>query len=711
MSRKTLVALSLISLSAIAWFGFDLGQHLTFGALANLRDATQSRYADAPLMVALGYFLVYVILTAVSFPGAAIMTLLGGAVFGLGLGTLLVSFASTLGASAAMLLARYLFRDVVRRRFSAQAERIDAGVEAEGAFYLFALRLVPIFPFFAVNLAMSLTSMRTWTYMWVSQLSMLPATLVFVNAGTELAALDSMRGILAPEFIASFTALGLLPLVSKRVLNHLRTSRLQRDFDKPRSFDRNLVVIGAGAAGLVSSYIAATVRAKVTLIERERMGGDCLYTGCVPSKALLRSATIASHMRRAGEFGIQAVEPEIDFPAVMRRVHASIAKIEPHDSVERYTGLGVECIAGEARIVSPWSVEVNGETLTTRAIIIATGARPAVPAIPGLDQIEFLTSDSLWSLQTLPARLVILGGGPIGCELAQAFARLGAKVTLVERSERLLARDDEAGAILVAQALSADGVELRLGCEASAVTPTPSGGELRYLGPSGEQSVEFDRLLVAVGRVPNVTGFGLEELGIKVGASGVVETDAYLQTVHPNIYACGDVAGPFQFTHTAAHQAWHACVNALFGGWRKFAVDYSAIPRVTYTDPEVAAVGLGVAEAHAANRAIELTEYGLDDLDRAIVEGEDRGFVKVLTEPGSDRILGAVVVGAHAGELIAEFTLAIRNSIGLKKVLGTVHAYPTLMEANKYVAGNWSKAHAPQRLLQWLARYHQWLRK
>lgn len=721
MKQKPFIVVAIAAVVAVAWFGLDLGSYLNFTAVAELSNDVQTHYAEAPITVVAGFFAAYVLLTAVSFPGAALLTLLGGAMFGLSLGSLLVSFASTLGATAAMLLARYLFRDVVRKRFAAQVERIDAGVDAEGAFYLFALRLVPVFPFFAVNLAMALTSMRTWTYLWVSQVSMFPATLVFVNAGTELAALDSMQGILAPGFIASFTALGLLPLLSRRVLKKVRAARVQRGYDKPKQFDCNLVVIGAGAAGLVSAYIAATVRAKVTLIERERMGGDCLYTGCVPSKALLRAASIAAHMRNANEFGIGAVEPTVDFAAVMARIQRSIAKIEPHDSVERYSALGVECLSGEARVTSPWTVEVNGQSLSTRAIIIATGAKPFIPPIPGLESINYLTSDTLWDLTELPKHLVILGGGPIGCELGQAFARLGARVTIVERASRLLGRDDEAAAQLVASALCDDGVELLLSAQATQFSARGAGGIVHYelSDPSADANsdgsgtvgeIEFDQVLVAVGRTPNIAGFGLEDLGINGAAGGVVETNGYLQTVHPNIYACGDVAGPYQFTHTAAHQAWFACVNALFGGWRRFAADYSVIPRVTYTDPEVASVGLTEIDARAQGREIDVTEYGLDDLDRAIVEGTDRGYVKVLTQAGSDRVIGASITGQHAGELIAEFTLAMRHGIGLKKILGTVHAYPTMMEANKYVAGNWSRANAPQRILGWLEGYHRWLR-
>ena len=713
MSRKTIIAIIVIALLVGLYVGLDLGRHFTFAAMSTYRADAQAWFASAPWQTAGIFFAVYVVSTALSFPGAAVLTVLGGAIFGVVYGTLIISFASTLGATLAMLLARYLFRDAVHRRFYTQIEGIDGGMRDEGPFYLFALRLVPVFPFFAVNLAMALTKVRALTFAWVSQIGMLPGTIVFVNAGTELAQLQSLDGILAPGFILSFTALGLLPLLSRRVLDRVRAARIQQAFQKPKRFDRNLIVIGAGAAGLVSAYIAATVRAKVTLVERAHMGGDCLNTGCVPSKALIRAAKAAHEVRTSTRFGIHAEPPTVDFSAVMRHVHDAVRSIEPHDSVERYTSLGVECVQGEAQVISPWRVEINGEALTTRSIIIAAGARPTVPPIPGLDGVDYLTSDTLWGLTEQPGHLVVLGGGPIGCELAQSFARLGSRVTIIEMASRVLSREDGDAAALVSDAMIADGVTVETGARATGVVAAADGrrdGTLTINRDDGEQTIQFDALLVAVGRTPNVTGYGLEKLGIESGPGGVVATNSYLQTVHPNIFACGDVAGPMQFTHVAAHQAWFAAVNALFGHWRRFAADYNVIPRVTYTDPEVAGVGLSEAQASDEGREFEVTEYGLDDLDRAIVDGNARGFVRVVTLAGSDRILGATIVGAGAGELIAEFTLAMRHGIGLKKILGTTHAYPTMMEANRYVAGNWSKAHAPTRVLAWLQRYHAWRR-
>jgi pyruvate/2-oxoglutarate dehydrogenase complex dihydrolipoamide dehydrogenase (E3) component len=513
--------------------------------------------------------------------------------------------------------------------------------------------------------------------------------------------------------------LGLFPLLAKAGVAWLERRKVYAKWTKPRSFDRNLVVIGAGAGGLVSSYIAAAVKAKVTLIEGHKMGGDCLNFGCVPSKALIRSAKMARQLKKAHELGVADAAGRVDFAAVMKRVQGVIADIEPHDSVERYTGLGVEVLQGHARITSPWTVEVTladgrKQTLTTKNIVIAAGASPFVPPIPGLKEAGFLTSDTVWGLTELPLRLVVLGGGPIGSELAQSFARLGSAVTQVEMAPRIMVREDPEVSELVTASLRADGVNVLTGHQAVRVEVV--NGEKRLIAKTSAKTgdaevvIPFDELLCAVGRSPRVTGYGLEELGIPLTPRKTIETNAYLQTPYPNIYAVGDVAGPFQFTHTAAHQAWYAAVNALFGRFRKFKADYSVIPWATFTDPEVARVGLSESEAKEQGVAYEVTKYGIDDLDRAIADGTAHGFVKVLTVPGKDKILGVTIVGEHAGDLLAEYVLAMKHGLGLNKILGTIHTYPTLAEANKYVAGEWKRAHAPQKLLQWVGRYHAWER-
>ncbi len=698
-----------------AWRHFELGALLTLDNLKASRDALQAQVQARPLATAASFFAVYVAAAALSIPGALILTLAAGAMFGLGWGLLLVSFASSLGALLAFLAARYLLRDTIQARFGHALAPINDGVRKDGTFYLLTLRLVPVFPFWLINLLMGLTPMGAGRFYAVSQVGMLAGTVVYVNAGTQLAAIQSPGDVLSPGLLGSFVLLGLFPLLAKAGVGWLERRKVYANWTKPARFDRNLVVIGAGAGGLVSAYIGAAVKAKVTLVEGHKMGGDCLNFGCVPSKALIRSAKMARQLKKAHEWGVADAAGRVDFAAVMRRVHGVIRDIEPHDSVERYTALGVEVLQGHARITSPWTVNVtlaDGrlQTLTTKNIVIAAGASPFVPPIPGLKEAGFHTSDTLWGLTELPRRLVVLGGGPIGSELAQSFARLGSAVTQVEMAPRILVREDPEVSDLVSASLRADGVNLLTGHQAVRVEVVDDEKRLIAKHGDAEVVIPFDELLCAVGRSPRVSGYGLEELGIPLSARKTIETNAYLQTLYPNIYAVGDVAGPYQFTHTAAHQAWYAAVNALFGRFRKFKADYRVIPWATFTDPEVARVGLSESEAKEQGIACTVTRYGLDDLDRAIADGTTHGFVKVLTVPGKDRILGVTIVGEHAGDLLAEYVLAMKHGLGLNKILGTIHTYPTLAEANKYVAGEWKRAHAPQKLLQWVARFHAWER-
>ena len=713
--RSSKIALIAVAAALIAaFFAFDLGQYFRLDYLKSQQAAMDLFYRANPLLTALAFFTLYVVVTAVSLPAAGIMTLAAGAIFGLAWGSLIVSFASSLGATLAFLASRFLFRDWIRLKFGDKLGAIDAGVKREGGFYLFTLRLVPAFPFFVINLALGLTSMKAWTFYWVSQLGMLAGTVVYVNAGTQIAGIASPGGILSPGLIGSFALLGIFPLLAKRIVDMIKARKVYAGWAKPARFDRNLVVIGAGSAGLVTAYIAAAVKAKVTLIEKHKMGGDCLNTGCVPSKALIRSAKFISHVKRAHELGIRSASATFDFAEVMERVQRVVKTVEPHDSVERYTELGVECIAGEARITTPWSVEVKTaggtQTLTARAIVIAAGARPFVPPIPGIELVGCYTSDDVWNLRTLPRRLVVLGGGPIDSELTQCFARFGSQVTQVEMLPRILMREDPEVSDRVMQRFRAEGVNVLVNHKARQFI-LEAGEKVLVCEHEGEEvRVPFDALLCAVGRVANTSGYGLEELGIPLAQTRTVETNAYLQTLYPNIYACGDVAGPYQFTHTAAHQAWYAAVNALFGGFRKFRADYSVIPWATFTDPEVARVGLNETEAREQGIAYELSVFDLAELDRAIADEEAQGFVKVLTVPGADKILGCTIVGEHAGDLIAEYVAAMRHGLGLNKILGTIHIYPTLAEANKYAAGVWKRNHAPQKLLAWAGRFHAWRR-
>ncbi|MFM5859273.1 FAD-dependent oxidoreductase [Aeromonas veronii] len=714
--NRTRLLLALLMGSLIGtFFALDLGRYLTLDAL-QAQQAAVAQWVDSHFVSAsLLFVLIYVLSTALSLPGASLLTLGGSAVFGVAWGLLLVSFASTLGATLAFLSARFLLRDWVTARFGDKLATFQSGMAKEGAFYLLSLRLIPIFPFFLVNLLMGLTPIRVSTYYWVSQLGMLPGTFVYVLAGSELANLTSTGNILSPGLMVALTLLGLMPMLLKGLQRRLTLHRLHAPYRKPTRYDYNLLVIGAGAGGLVTSYIAAAVKAKVALIEKHKMGGDCLNSGCVPSKALIRSARFAAEQRKADELGFSPSHSRADFAAVMERVAEVIKEVEPHDSIERYQGLGVECIEGEARLVSPWEVEVNGQRLASRHIVIATGARPLVPKLPGLDQVPYLTSDSLWQLRTPPRRLLVLGGGPIGCELAQSFALLGIPVTLVELSEQLLPREDREVADALAGQMSRDGVQLLTGWRAERADYLPAAEgdlpiQLQLRRGDETQVVEGDQLLLALGRVANVSGFGLEALGVELAPRGTIAVDGFLATNFPSILAVGDVAGPYQFTHFAAHQAWYAAVNALFGQFKRFRADYRVIPAATYTTPEIARVGLNRKEAEAQGIPFEATRFELAELDRAIADGERHGFVEVLTVPGKDTILGATIVGTHAGERIAEFVLAMRHRLGLGKILGTIHAYPTLMEGNKYVAGEWKRAHQPTRVLALLARYHRWRR-
>jgi len=695
----------------VTFFGLNLNQYLSLDYFSQQKANILNLYAQHPTLFAGIYFVVYVIVTAISLPSAAIITLIGGAIFGLVNGTVLVSFASTIGATFSFLIARTLLRDSVEKRFANTFETINKGAEKKEAFYLLGLRLIPLIPFVAVNLFMGLTSIKTSRYFIVSQLGMLPGTLVFVYAGTQLVQVDPISDVAAPILFLSFALLGVFPILAKKLLDLMQTKLIYQQFDKPKSFDANIVVIGAGSAGLVTSYIAAATKAKVILIEKHLMGGDCLNTGCVPSKALIRSAKMMSYYSRASEFGLSVKDITADFPAVMERIQRVISEVAPHDSIERYTLLGVDCLQGTATIIDPYRVEINGKIITTQNIVIGTGARPAMPEIEGIRTVPFYTSDTIWSLREKPNKMLVIGSGPIGCELAQSFHRLGIHVTLLNRSDRIMPKEDIEISNYVKNKLIADGLDLKLGYLPKEFIHQNGHSQLLAAKNNDSIMIDFDCVLIATGRQANVTGFGLEELGIELKPNGTISVNEYLQTKYPNIYACGDVAGPYQFTHAAAYQAWFAAVNALFGSFKQFKVNYKAIPWATFTDPEVARVGLNEQEAIAQNINYEITRYGIDELDRAIADGENHGEVKILTQVGKDKILGVTIVGHHAGDLITEYVTAMKHNLGLKKILGTIHIYPTLAESNKYAAGEWKRAHIPKLAIKWLSKWHRWKRK
>ncbi len=704
MPARKFVIVLLLLVVLIAYALLDVQRYLSL-------DFFQSIYNEQPLATALTYFFLYILVAGLSLPGAALLTMIGGIIFDFWIALLLVSFASAIGATIAFLLSRYLLRDWVQAKFSRYLNVINRGIADDGAYYLFSLRLIPLFPFWIINLVMGLVPIKTTTFYWVSQIGMLAGTAVFVNAGSSIGAVEtfSVEGVFTPSLVFSFVLLGLFPFAARQFLAGMQQHRGLRRYQRPKRFDANLVVIGAGSAGLVSAYIAATVNAKVVLIEKTAMGGDCLNTGCVPSKALIRAAKSVKEVERASEFGINVAKPSVDFTRVMDRVRDVIKTIEPHDSVERFTQLGVDCVQGNARLKSPWQVDIDGREIVAEKIILATGASPIVPTIPGIEMVNPLTSENLWSLQALPERLLIVGGGAIGCELGQAFQRLGSKVTLVESLPRILPKEDADIAQRVGEQLLGEGMRLLTGYTVSAFDTDDNQHSAQLTSGGSEQlTLGFDRVLFAVGRTANTAGFGLEELGVLLNDDGTVKVDKYLQTSCPTIFACGDVAGPYQLTHAAGHQAWTASVNALVGQFKKFPADYRVMPQVIFTDPPLARVGINELDAKGQGIEIEVTEYDLSDLDRAITDGDAKGIVKVITAPGTDRILGATILGAQAGELITEFVTAMKHGLGLNKLLGTIHSYPTLSEANKYVAGEWKRKHVPELLLRWAAKYYRW---
>ena len=705
-SKKIIIAVIITVFSL--WYGFDLNQYASLDQIKALQQTSGDYINQHQAFAMFVFFISYVVITGFSLPGAVLLTLLGGGLFGFGYGLLLISFASSIGATLAFLVSRYLLRDYVQKKFGARLDAINKGIEKEGNFYLFSLRLIPVFPFFLINILMGLTNISTRNFYLVSQVGMLAGTAVYVWAGTQLSEINSLSGIASPSLLSALVLLGVFPWIAKRGLAMFTQRKHYARWDKPKSYDRNMIIIGAGAGGLVSAYIAAAVKSKVTLVEKHRMGGDCLNTGCVPSKALIRSAHAVAEIGRANEFGIDAEIKNINFESVMGRIQKVIKTIEPHDSIARYSAMGVECLTAEAHIIDPWRVQIGEQILTTKNIVVATGARPIVPSILGLVDVPYLTSDTLWELTEQPCRLLVLGGGPIGCEIAQSFARLGSSVTQVEMAEQLLGREDSDAVAVVQAELQVDGVTILLGNKVERFVN--EDGQYSAVLSNGD-SVAFDQVFLALGRQANTRGFGLEALDLAITDRGLIEINEFQQTSIPNIYAVGDVSGPYQLTHVAAHQAWYAAVNALFGSLKKFATDYRVIPAVTYTYPELARVGMNENEAKQAGLLYQVTKYEIDDLDRAITDAETKGFVKVITAANSDKILGVTIVATHAGELLAEYTLAMKYKLGLNKVLGTIHPYPTMSEANKYVAGNWKRNNSPEKLLAWVETFHRYMRK
>ncbi|MFC7536756.1 FAD-dependent oxidoreductase [Sphingomonas sp. GCM10030256] len=673
--------------------------YLSLEALKGGSEALRQWIAAHPVLAPAAFAAAYLLVVALSLPGAAVMTLAGGALFGLVGGTVLASLSSTAGATLAMLSARFLARDWVAQRFPKAVQAIDQGIERDGSLYLLSLRLAPIFPFFLINLAIGLTAMPAGRFFLLTMAGALPGTIVYTAAGTALASIDSLGDVLSPKLLGAFLALALLPLVGKAASGWLQRRRALHGFRRPRRFDANLIVIGAGSGGLVASLVAAELKAKVILVERGEMGGDCLNTGCVPSKSLLRAAKAAAEVRRAGRFGVEAELCAVDFRNTMAHLRGAIAAIAPNDSVERFRGLGVDVRQASARLVDPWTIEIDSrERLTARAILLATGADPVVPLIPGLAESGFVTSETLWDrldqFDRVPQRVAILGTGPIGCELGQALGRLGADVTLVSHAERILDRDEPEASAIVAQALATDGVTILTGRKVERSTTSA-------LHLDTGEAIPFDLLIVAAGRKPHLRGLGLEDLGLDPDTLAV---DGRGRGPFGHVFVAGDAAGGPQFTHYAGHSGAIAGINALLGPLGRLKLD-TLVPRVTYTSPEVASIGMTGADAPAD---AEIATFDVAHNDRNIADAGAPGMVKLVVRKG--RVLGATIVADHAGELIMPWVLAIKRRIPLSQMMSVIYPYPTLSEVSRAAAGEWRRAHRPERVLRLAELFHSWRR-
>ena len=701
---------ALLLIAAISCFAFILlsasGIDWSLAGLREQQNELAQAFHAQPLHFASLFFAFYIIVTALSLPMATILTLAAGAIFGFSKGLIIVSFASTIGASLAFLIARYIARDWIQMRYSNALEKINRKVEEEGALYLFFLRMVPLFPFGLVNVAMAMTPIRLGTYYWVSQLGMLPATMVYVNACAQLASIHSAHDILSGELIFSFLLLGLLPLVTNKFMHYLRQRRAYQGFQRPSHFDYHNIVIGGGAGGLVAAYSSATLQAKVALIEASKMGGDCLNTGCVPSKSILRSAKYVHSLNQAQHYGVAKVDYQLQFADIRQRIMQKIERIAPKDSRQRYRELGVDCIQGQAKVISPWQVEVNGKTLNTRNITIATGARPCTLDLPGLSEITYYTSDTIWSLQELPSELLIIGAGPIGCELAQAFQRLGAQVSMVFPSGHILNREDPELAAVAEEALVADGIELLPHFKSLRCETTAAGSCLIGEQNGNTKQLNFSHLLIAVGRQANLAG--LEALALETNEQGRLVSNDTMQTRFNNVYTCGDVTSPLNYTHVAAHQGWYAAANASFAPFKRFRCSLDHVPLAIFTDPEIASLGLNEIQAKQKQIDYKLTRFDMNEIDRAITDEHDTGFIKVLTPVNSDKILGVQIVAEGASELIHEFVLARTHGLGLNKILQSIHLYPSRSEINRFVAGKWRRERFSDRAKQLLQRYQAW---
>lgn len=693
----------------------------------------------------------YVVATVLFVPGS-LLTLGAGAVFGVALGSVCVSISATLGATAAFLVGRYLARDAIARKIEKHEKfaTIDRAVADEGWKIVLLTRLSPVFPFTLLNYAFGLTRVKLSHYVLASWIGMIPGTVMYVYLGSlvNVGAGHRQRttgewvlygvGLLATVTVTVFVTrlarralakkIGSTETVqsSKEIMSVPSAPVLVRPADAhnarlvsnvhPPDWQNpspapcyNLVVIGAGTAGLVTAAGAAGLGAKVALVEKSLLGGDCLNVGCVPSKAVIRSGRAVFDAKEAGPFGVRVGKPvEIDFSAVMERMRKLRADLSPHDSAQRFANLGVDVFLGEARFASPDTVEVAGQTLRFKRAVIATGARAVEPPILGLAEAGYLTNETVFNLTQRPARLAVIGGGPIGCELAQAFQRLGSQVSLLHKNAHLLDREDMEAAALVQKAFIREGVALHLNATITRVERS-AGGKLVYYEAQGkEETLAVDEILAGAGRAPNIEGLNLEAAGVRYDRRKGVLVNDCLQTSNPHIYGAGDVCLAWKFTHAADFSARIVIQNALFLGRKKAST--LTMPWCTYTDPEIAHVGL--YERDARERGVEVDTYVREfkEVDRAVLDGEEDGFVKFHVKKGHDEILGATIVARHAGEMISEISVAMAARIGLGKLASVIHPYPTQAEALRQCGDAYNRTRLTPTVKKWMGRWLAWQR-
>jgi pyruvate/2-oxoglutarate dehydrogenase complex dihydrolipoamide dehydrogenase (E3) component/uncharacterized membrane protein YdjX (TVP38/TMEM64 family) len=704
-----------------------------------------------PVLVAVVY-----VLCTVAFVPASALTIGSGTLFGLKTGFIVVIIGANLGALCSFLLARSFLRQKVATWAAGNAKfrALDQAIGRQDFKMVLLTRLTPVFPFVLLNYFLGLTAVRTGAYVLANLIGMLPAMFLFVYIGA--ATRDALAGDTADFYQQVFKYLGLAATIALLVVMTRIARKALREAEQaeegsvvlgkprldgryqPMPFDKmilegdihdrillgnchppgwvnptpsrkyNLVVLGGGTAGLVSAAGAAALGAKVALIERNLMGGDCLNVGCVPSKSLIRASRAWHEVLGGTRFGVSlAGEPKIDFAAVMARMRKLRADISEHDSVERFSKLGVEVFIDNGRFAGPNAIEVDGAKLQFDRAVIASGARAAVPTLPGLEESGFYTNETIFTLTELPRRVAVIGAGPMGCELAQSFQRFGSEVSLLTHGGEILPKEDGDAAAIVRRQMEEDGVRIVTGAELERVSATGSGKKLNLSVGDRKAEIECDAILVCIGRTPNLENLGLEEAGVRYTARGV-EVDARLRTTNPRIFAAGDICSRFKFTHAADAMARIVIANALFMARRK--VTDLVIPWCTYTDPEIAHVGYYEKDARVARFDVATITQPLHDVDRAILDGETEGFARVHYDKKTGRILGGTIVARHAGEMIGELTVAMAAKQSVGVLSSTVHPYPTQAEALRKIGDAYMRTKLTPLVKKLFARWLAWRR-